>query len=99
MSSAGESCGTVTSKPISPEAVEKGYLWWPLGISWPQSKAKANLTTVTTKVDVMSGLVSLKLCATPPEEACLSGVALVYELSHYCVCVCVCFSTLLPLPL
>lgn len=48
----------MSSKAISPEVVEKGYLWWPLGIRWPQSKEQADLVEVTARVEVMSEQVS-----------------------------------------
>ena len=60
VSSAGESCGTIMSKPIAAKTVENGYLWWPLGVKWPPPKTmvKANLIRVSTHVNVMTGLVS-----------------------------------------
>lgn len=62
MSSKGETCDTVIGMRKSEEVIENGHLWWPLGVRWPQSKGKANLTEIVTDVTVStaSGHVSEK---------------------------------------
>lgn len=59
VSAEGETCASVVSKPISPEVIEPDHLWWPLGVRWPPTKGRANLTEITSKVDIMMGTVSV----------------------------------------